>query len=43
MYFYNLYGEQVLEAARHKAAAVRQPTIHRENYQNLTNQTLLKK
>ena len=26
--------EQVLEAAPHKAAAVQQPSIHRENYQN---------
>ena len=26
--------EQVLEAAPHKAAAVRPPTAHHENYQN---------
>ena len=26
--------EQILEAATHKAAAVRPPTIHHENYQN---------
>ena len=26
--------EQVLEAAPHKAAAVRPPTTHHENYQN---------
>ena len=26
--------ERVLEAAPHKAAAVRQPTTHHENYQN---------
>ena len=29
--------EQVLEAATHKAAAVRPPTTHLENYQNETN------
>ena len=28
------YIEQVLEAALHKAAAVRPPTTHLENYQN---------
>ena len=26
--------EQVLEAAPHKAAAIRPPTIHHENYQS---------
>ena len=26
--------EQVLEATPHKAAAIRPPTIHHENYQN---------
>ena len=26
--------EQVMEAASHKAAAVRQPTTHHENYQS---------
>ena len=26
--------EQVLETAPHKAAAIRQPTTHHENYQN---------
>ena len=38
--------EQVLKAPPHKAAAVRPPTIHHENYQNKTNQicrTLLEK
>ena len=29
--------EQDLEAARNKAAAVRPPTTHHENYQNYTN------
>ena len=31
--------EQVQEATPHKAAAVRPPTTHHENYQNNTNQT----
>ena len=29
--------EQVLEAAPHKAAAIRSPTIHHENYQSENN------
>ena len=31
--------EQVLEAILHKAAAIRPPTTHHENYPSLTNQT----
>ena len=31
--------EQVLETAPHKAATIRPPTTHLENYQNETNQT----
>ena len=31
--------EQVMEAAPHKAAAVRLPTTHHENCQSQTNQT----
>ena len=40
------YIEQVLEAASHKAAAVRPPTTHIKNHPNKTNKTcgtLLKK
>ena len=33
--------EQALEAAPHKAAALRPPTTHHENYPNQTNQTCM--
>ena len=31
--------EQVIEAAPHKAAAIRPPTTHHKNYKSQTNQT----